>query len=91
MIGNKKRNTILLSITIFFIGFNFISSHALPIDIDIPGLSYQGLINTNEEFSLNFLHDIEFKIRTDVDVNLSIDYQSFIFNRQASIIINNSD
>ena len=91
MIGNKKRNTILLSITIFFIGFNLISSHALPIDIDIPGLSYQGLINPNEEFSLNFLHDIEFKIRTDVDVNLSIDYQSLIFNRQASIIINNSN
>ena len=68
-----------------------IFSHGLPIDLDIPGLSYQGLITPNEDFSLNFLHNIEFKIRTDIDVNLSIDYQSLIFNRQASIIINNSN
>ncbi|MHA1487830.1 MAG: hypothetical protein ACTSSC_11760, partial [Promethearchaeota archaeon] len=91
MIRNKKRNTLLLSITFFFIGFNLISSHGLPIDIDIPGLSYQGVVNPNDDFSLNFLHDIKFNIRTDVDVNLSMDYQSLIFNRQASIIINNSN
>jgi len=91
MIGNKKRNTILLSITVFFIGFNMVFSHGLPIDIDIPGLSYQGLITPDDDFSLNFLHDIHFKIKTDVDVNLSIDFQSLIFNRQTSIIINNSN
>ncbi|MHA1477078.1 MAG: winged helix-turn-helix transcriptional regulator [Promethearchaeota archaeon] len=91
MIGNKKRNTILLSITIFFIGFNMVFSHGLPIDIDIPGLSYQGLITPDDDFSLNFLHNIHFKIKTDVDVNLSIDFQSLIFNRQASININNSN
>ena len=91
MIRNKKRNTIFVSITFFFIGFNLISSHGLPIVIDIPGLSYQGVINPNDDFSLNFLHDIKFNIRTDVEVNLSINYQSLIFNRQASIIINNSN
>ncbi len=91
MIGRKRKKVILLNITIFFIGFNLIFSHGLPIDLDIPGLSYQGMITPNEDFSLNFLHNIKFKIRTDVDVNLSIDYQSLIFNRQASIIINNSN
>lgn len=91
MIKRKNKKVILLNIVVIFLGFNLFFNHGLAIDINIPGLSYQGLITPNEDFSLNFLHNIKFKIRTDVDVNLSIDYQSLIFNRHASIIINNSN
>ena len=66
MNGNKKGNTILLSIILFLIGVNTIFSHGLPIDINIPGLSYQGQLTPNEDFSLNFLQNIQFKITTDV-------------------------
>jgi len=91
MIGNKKRNTMLLSITIFLLGFSLFSNPGSAIEIDINGFSYQGLITPNEEFSLNFLHNIKSTIRSDVDLNLSISYQTLLFNRQISMIINNSN
>jgi hypothetical protein len=91
MIGNKKRNTILLSITIFLLGFSLFSNLGSAIEIDINGFSYQGLITPNEEFSLNFLNNIKSTIRSDVELNLSISYQNLIFNRQISMIINNSN
>lgn len=91
MIGRIKRNTILLNTAIFLLGFSLFSNPGSAIETDINGSSYQGLITPNEDFSFNFLHNIKFKIRTDVDVNLSIEYQSLIFNRQNSIIINNSN
>ena len=91
MIGNKKKNTIFFSIIIFLLGFSLFSNPGSAFEIDINGLSYQGLITPNEEFSLNFLHNIKSTIRSDVDLNLSINYQSVLFNRQISIIINNSN
>ncbi|MHA1193893.1 MAG: hypothetical protein ACTSP9_16665, partial [Promethearchaeota archaeon] len=91
MIGNKKRNTILLIIIFFFLGFNLFSNPVSAIEIDVDGLFYQGQINPNEEFSFNFLHNLKSTIRSDVGLNLSINYQNILFNRQISIIINNSN
>ena len=91
MIGRKKRKVILLNVIVFFLGFNLLLNNGTAIETDINGLSYQGFITPNEEFSLNFRQNIKFRIRTDVGINLSSNYHSLIFNHQASMIINNSN
>ena len=91
MVRNRKRYKIYLSLILFFLGFSSIFSYGLAINNHIPALSYQGMINPNEEFSFSFLHNLNFSIRANVDVNLSIDYHSLIFNRESSIEVNNSN
>ena len=89
MIGTKKRNRIILNIILLFLGLNLFFNHGSAIDIN--GFSYQGFIPPHEELSLNFLNNINFNIKTDVETNLSIEYQPLIFDRQISMIINNSN
>ncbi len=63
MIGRKKRKVILLNVIVFFLGFNLLLNNGTAIETDINGLSYQGFITPNEEFSLNFRQNIKFRIR----------------------------
>ena len=51
MVRNRKRYKIYLSLILFFLGFSSIFSYGLAINNHIPALSYQGMINPNEEFS----------------------------------------
>jgi len=71
--------------------FNLLSVNINARKEDISGFSTQDTVFPNERVSYNFMNNITFEISTDTRINLSIDYESNIANRQTYFIINNSN
>jgi len=57
----------------------------------ITDYSTRDTVYPNEKVSYNFLNNIIFEISTDTLINLSIEYETNIANRQTFFIINNSN
>ncbi|MFX1600070.1 MAG: hypothetical protein ACFFB6_05685 [Promethearchaeota archaeon] len=74
---------------IIFLGFNYFLVSARSEDIN--GFSAQRTIYPYERVSYHFLNNITFEISTDTLINLSIEYENNIANRQTFFIINNSN
>jgi DNA-binding transcriptional ArsR family regulator len=87
---NCRLPTILLLLLIFLI-FNLLIININARKESIPGFSTQDTVYPNERVSYNFLNNITFEISTDTLINLSIDYENNIANRQTFFKINNSN
>jgi predicted transcriptional regulator len=58
---------------------------------NIPGFSTQDKVNPNESVRYNFFNEIVFDISTDSFIDLKIEYENNIENRQIYFQINNSN
>ncbi len=94
IVGLLKRNKyryVILFLLIIFLGCNFFLVKINARKVDTNSFSYQDTVYPNERVSYNFLNNITFEISTDSLINLSIEYETNIANRQTFFIINNSN
>ncbi len=80
-----------MTIFIIFLGFNFLLADINARKVTIDGFSTQDNIQPYEKVSYYFNNNLTFEVSTNVFVNLSIEYDSNIQDRQTLFIINNSD
>ena len=58
---------------------------------NIPGFRTEDIIQPNEQVSYHFYNNITFEISTDILIDLDIEYDNNLGNRQTSFFINNSN
>ncbi|MFX0134349.1 MAG: winged helix-turn-helix transcriptional regulator [Candidatus Hodarchaeota archaeon] len=87
---NCKFPTILFLLIIILL-FNLLIVNIKARKENIPGFSTQDMVYPYESVSYNFLNNITFEISTDTLINISIDYENNIANRQSFFIVNNSN
>ncbi|UCC18553.1 MAG: winged helix-turn-helix transcriptional regulator [Promethearchaeota archaeon] len=80
-----------LILFIIFIGFNSFLLIANARRETITGFSIQDTIYAKEKVSYYFNNSLTFQISTDIQIDLSIEYENNIENRQTFFIINNSN
>jgi len=77
---------------LIFINFNFLISQVLSYRTEnIPGFTTQDRVYPNESVKYIFLNNINFDITTDSFIDLNIEYDNNIENRQIFFQINNSN
>jgi len=89
---NKSKLFSIFILLLLFINFNFLISRVLSYRTEtIPGFSTQDKVYPNESVKYIFLNNIIFDISTDSFIDLNIEYESNIENRQILFQINNSN
>jgi predicted transcriptional regulator len=91
----ERKKTLLFCISLLllmFLQFEFFIPDALGRTETIPGFIYHDIVNPNETVNYDF-NGIEtnFEISSNVRIELNIEYESFIRNRQARFIVNNNN
>ncbi|MHA1473466.1 MAG: hypothetical protein ACTSQW_10280 [Promethearchaeota archaeon] len=82
----------ILILLLVFINFNFLISQVLSYRTEnISGFSTQDKVYPNESVKYVFNNNIVFDISTDSFVDLNIQYENNIENRQIYFVINNSN
>ncbi|MFX1417689.1 MAG: winged helix-turn-helix transcriptional regulator [Promethearchaeota archaeon] len=91
--GLKRKNYrySALIVLIIFLGFNFFLIIGNARTKTITGFSTQDRVHPNEKVSYHFNNSLTFQISSDVLIDLSIEYENNIENRQTFFIINNSN
>jgi DNA-binding MarR family transcriptional regulator len=88
----NKSNFSVLILLLIFINFSFLISNVLSHRTEnIPGFSTQDQIYPNESVKYIFSKNIIFEISTDSFIDLNIQYENKIENRQIFFLINNSN
>ena len=91
-IKNRSKLFNILVLLLVFINFNILISQVLSYRTEnIPGFSTQDKVYPNESVKYNFFNNIVFDISTDSFIDLNIEYESNIENRQIFFQINNSN
>lgn len=86
----NKSNFSVLILLLIFINFSFLISNVLSQRTEsIPGFSTQDQIYPNESVKYIFSNNIIFEISTDSFIDLEIQYENKIENRQILFLINN--
>ncbi|MFW9879744.1 MAG: winged helix-turn-helix transcriptional regulator [Candidatus Thorarchaeota archaeon] len=80
-----------LIILIIFLGFNFFLMMGNARTKTIQGFSTKDTVHPNEKVSYYFNNSLTFEISSNALIELSIEYESNIENRQTFFIINNSN
>ena len=89
---NRSKLFSIFILLLLFINFNFLISRVLSYRTEtIPGFSTQDKVYPNESVKYIFLNNIIFDISTDSFIDLNIEYESNIENRQILFQINNSN
>ena len=91
ILKRKNYRYSFLVLLIFFLGFNSFLVIINARKETINDFSYKDTVYPNEKVSYYFLNDLTFEISTDTLINLSIEYDNNIENRQTFFIINNSN
>jgi DNA-binding transcriptional ArsR family regulator len=90
-IPNKTKLYSIFVLLFIFINFNILISQVFAYRTeDIPGFSTQDKIYPHESVKYNFYNNIIFDISTDIFIDLNIQYENIIENRQIFFQINNS-
>ena len=90
-IPNKTKLYSIFVLLFIFINFNVLISQVLAYRTEnIPGFSTQDNVYPNESAEYLFYNNIVFDISTDTFINLNIQYENNIENRQIYFQINNS-
>lgn len=88
----NKSNFSVLILLLIFINFSFLISNVLSHRTEnIPGFSTQDQIYPNESVKYIFSKNIIFEISTDSFIDLEIQYDNKIENRQIFFLINNNN
>ncbi len=91
-IKNRSKLFNILVLLLVFINFNILISQVLSYRTEnIPGFSTQDKVYPNESVKYNFFNNIVFDISTDSFIDLTIEYENNIENRQVFFQINNSN
>ncbi|MHA2287385.1 MAG: hypothetical protein ACXABG_01235 [Promethearchaeota archaeon] len=89
---NRSKLFNILVLLLVFLNFNILISQVLSFRTEnIPGFSTQDKVNPNESVRYNFFNEIVFDISTDSFIDLKIEYENNIENRQIYFQINNSN
>lgn len=91
VLKRKNYKYSVLVILIIFLGFNFFLVNINARKETIVGFSTQDMVQPNEKVSYRFLNNITFEISSNTLLNLSIEYENNIEDRQTYFIINNSN
>ncbi|MFX0021940.1 MAG: winged helix-turn-helix transcriptional regulator [Candidatus Hermodarchaeota archaeon] len=81
----------VLIVLVILLGFNFFLANINARKETILGFSTQDIVQPNEKVSYNFLNNLTFEVSSNVLINISIDYDSNIENRQTFFIINSTN
>ena len=81
---------VILSSIILIISFNIIFSTALSRDEYPPGFNYSDEINPNEKVNYYFSNNISLSLSTNVLVDINIEYENRIANRQIEFVVSNN-
>jgi len=87
----KKHKIGLILLFIILLEFNFVFYYVLARDEDIPEFWTEDTIIPGEHVSYHFPNNIIFEISTDSLIDLYIEYDNKIKNRQSSFIIANNE
>lgn len=87
----KELKYFVLIILVILLGFNFFLVNINARKETISGFSTQDIVQPNEKVSYNFLNNLTFEVSTNVLINLSIDYDNNLENRQTFFIVNNTN
>ena len=88
----RKKQKISISVLIlFFLEFNLVISNAFGRNEILTENWTEDIINPNESVSYHFPNDIIFEITSNSRIDLSIEYEKRIKNRQSSIFITNNE
>ena len=91
-IKNRSKLFNILVLLLIFINFNILISQVLSYRTEnIPGFSTQDKVYPNESVKYIFFNNIIFDISTDTFIDLNIEYENNIENRQIFFQINNSN
>ncbi len=91
-IKNRSKLFNILVLLLVFINFNILISQVLSYRTEnIPGFSTQDKVYPNESVKYIFFNNIIFDISTDTFIDLNIEYENNIENRQIFFQINNSN
>ena len=93
MAANKRKKCWVGVILLFIILLqsNWLIINTIAKKKRIPGFWTEDIIQPNAKVSYQFYNNITFEISTDVLIDLHIEYENNIANRQTSFMINNSD
>jgi len=81
---------VILSSLILIISLNLIFSIAFSRDEYPSGFNYSDKVNPDEQVNYHFSNNILLSLKTNVFVDINIDYENRIENRQIEFIINNT-
>jgi DNA-binding transcriptional ArsR family regulator len=87
----KELKYFVLIILVILLGLNFFLVNINARKETISGFSTQDIVQPNEKVSYNFLNNLTFEVSTNVLINLSIDYDNNLENRQTFFIVNNTN
>jgi len=87
----KKHRLSFLLLFVIFLELNIVLYDALARTETISEFWVEDTINPNEFVSFNFPNNIIFEISTNSLVDLYLEYENRIYNRQSLIIINNNE
>ncbi|MFX0006757.1 MAG: winged helix-turn-helix transcriptional regulator [Promethearchaeota archaeon] len=87
----KELKYFVLTILVILIGFNFFLVNINARKETISGFSTQDIVQPNEKVSYNFLNNLTFEVSTNVLINLSIEYDNNLENRQTFFIVNSTN
>lgn len=90
--GKKYPLFCISLILLMFLGYDFFIPDALGRKETVPGYNYHDFINANETVSYNFSSsNVNFEIFSNKLIELNIEYDPAIMDRQTKFIINISD
>ena len=87
--GTRKANIFLLLFLVLELIIVIPQAFSIRIE-NIDGLSTHDSISAGEDVRYEFLNNITFEISTDVNMEIELNYENRIENRQTHFIINNS-
>ena len=89
---NRSKLFSIFVLLLIIINFNILISQVISHRTEnIPGFSTQDKVYPNESVKYNFYNNIIFDISTDSFIDLNIQYENNIENRQIYFLINNSN
>ena len=90
-LSRKRSQIYILLLFIILLYSNLFIYKSIAGKKNISGFRTNDIIQPNEQISYHFYNNITFEISTDILIDLDIEYDNNIGNRQTSFLINNSN
>jgi hypothetical protein len=87
----ENKTVIFLISFVVILSLNLYLNTVTARDVDVPGFSTSDSINAGETVNYHFSNNILLSISTNVSMDLDVDYENRIQNKQIHFFINNSN
>ncbi len=91
MMKRENKTAIFLISFVVILSLNLYLNTVTARDVDVPGFSTNDSINAGETVNYHFSNNILLSISTNVSMDLDVDYENRIQNKQIHFFINNSN